>query len=182
MKLIDTFLTSEECREISEFILKYEDDIKALGPDIYTGTADNSLSGRHWCYNYLYDTPGKILVPKVKEEFGECIVQCWANTFRYGEGIKPHAHGVDPNNEYDKIGFTSVNIFLQGPTDVGTIYNSKKEINKVGQIAIFGSRLVHSVPPNPYNNVRISMAMDVYTDPRQFQLYKDYPQRFYHVQ
>jgi len=182
MKLIDTFLTPEECRSISGFILENETRIKSLGPDIYTGTADNSLSGRHWCYNYLYDIPGKILVPKVKEEFGECIVQCWANTFRYNEGIKPHAHGVDPNNEYDKIGFTSVNIFLQGPTDVGTIYNSKKEINKVGQIAIFGSRLVHSVPPNPYNNVRISMAMDVYTDPRQFQLYKDYPQRFYHVQ
>jgi len=105
-----------------------------------------------------------------QNSIGECI-------YYYEKSLQ-----LDPNNEYDKIGFTSVNIFLQGPTDVGTIYNSKKEINKVGQIAIFGSRLVHSVPPNPYNNVRISMAMDVYTDPRQFQLYKDYPQRFYHVQ
>ena len=76
MKIIKKFLTGEESETISSFILETENYVKSIGPDNYMGTSDDSLTGRYWCYNYLHDMPGEILIPKIKDIFGECVVQC----------------------------------------------------------------------------------------------------------
>ena len=44
------FLTQEECDTIVNKILSLEDAVKRLGPDIYSGTSNDSLTGR---YKYL---------------------------------------------------------------------------------------------------------------------------------
>lgn len=157
------FLTSIESNIIADHILNIEDDVKAMGDDVFKGkgqVAPDSLSGRHWCYNYLRDDPVKsIVVPKLIAIFGKCTVQCWANTFRKGEGIKPHAHGR---------GHTSANIFLRGDPEIGTWYERVKYKNCIGEMTVFPSEMQHGVPENPTDNIRISMAMDIFigeTDP-----------------
>ena len=54
MKIIKKFLTGEESETISSFIMETENYVKSIGPDNYIGTGDDSLTGRYWCYNYLY--------------------------------------------------------------------------------------------------------------------------------
>ena len=87
-------LNKEECEQIKNFILNNEERIKSLGPDIYAGTSDNSLTGRYSVYNFMYDLPGDIIIPKLKEIFIKdklnfpISIQSWANIFRKNEGIK----------------------------------------------------------------------------------------------
>ena len=168
----DSFISESECKIISEFILSNENYVKSLGPDIYPATSKNSLTGRYSIYNYLHYFPGQILVPKLKLIIGECLVQCWSNIFRLGEGIKPHLHGH---------GFISGNLFLSGPSE-GTVYGSKTLKNKKGSLVLFPSETIHSVHPNIVDEPRISMAFDIFKkmdfdvgkmfiqDPRRFYL------------
>tara|TARA_Y100001963_G_C6557624_1_gene342792 strand:- start:72 stop:632 length:561 start_codon:yes stop_codon:yes gene_type:complete len=169
--IIKKFLTKEESKIISRFILETEDYVKSIGPDKYSGTGDDSLSGRHWCYNYLHDMPGKILIPKIKDIFGECVVQCWANTFRNSEGIKPHRHCVD---EF-KPGLICANVFLYGPNP-GTWYDEVGMImSEIGTLVMFPNDHIHSVPPNKTDCVRVSMAFDIYTNPDDFNMINEHP-------
>ena len=154
---IDNFLSEKECDLISNYILKNEDMIKQKGEDNYVGTAKNSLTGRHPYFNYLYHEPGKILVPKFRELFGEVTIQCWANTFRKGEGIRMHQHGMRKDRQ-----FISGNIFIDGPEHIGTIYNGEWKKSKRGTFAYFSSNVPHAVAKNTSDQVRISMAVDVY--------------------
>ena len=172
--IIKKFLTGEESETISSFILETEDDVKSIGPDNYIGTSDDSLTGRYWCYNYLHDMPGKILIPKIKDIFGECVVQCWANIFRNSEGILPHKHGL---NEFE-TGSMCANVFLYGPNpgtwyeEVGTI------VSEIGTLVIFPNDYIHGVPPNKEDGVRVSMAFDIYTNPDDFNLVNEHPCRY----
>lgn len=147
------FLTEEESKLISDYILKTESDVKSLGEDIYPGTSDDSLTGRYTIHNYLNYFPGKILIPKLKSIFKEGVIQCWANTFRKGEGIEPHEHGE---------GFLSANVFLSGNPNIGTFYGNKKIKNEIGKLIVFSSETIHYVNPNPSDVIRVSMAFDIY--------------------
>ena len=173
--IIKKFLTGEESETISSFILKTENYVKSIGPDNYIGTSDDSLTGRYWCYNYLYDMPGKILIPKIKDIFGECMVQCWANIFRNGEGIQPHKHYTGDGIE---SGFVCANVFLYGPNpgtwyeEVGTI------VSEIGTLVIFPNDYIHGVPPNKEDGVRVSMAFDIYTNPDDFNMVNEHPSRY----
>lgn len=156
-------LTEDECKIIAEAILAREDEIKSIGPDKYTNkySDGNSLTGRFWCYNFLKDeTIGSILKPKLKKLLGSCSVQCWANTFREGEGISEHIHNNRPLHVCPLR--ISANIFIYGDPTIGTYYNGIKHENKIGQIAIFSSKLKHYVPKNNSGDIRISMALDIY--------------------
>eukprot|EP00746_Dinoflagellata_sp_MGD_P011692 gnl/MRDRNA2_/MRDRNA2_124629_c0_seq1.p1 gnl/MRDRNA2_/MRDRNA2_124629_c0~~gnl/MRDRNA2_/MRDRNA2_124629_c0_seq1.p1 ORF type:complete len:158 (+),score=17.99 gnl/MRDRNA2_/MRDRNA2_124629_c0_seq1:341-814(+) len=64
-------------------------------------------------------------------------------------------------------GFTSGNIFLRGNPNniIGTYYNGEKVVNQVGDFITFPSEMHHFVPANPTYDVRISMAMDIFTRP-----------------
>ena len=171
--IIKKFLTGEESDTISSFILETENYVKSIGPDNYTGTSDDSLTGRYWCYNYLYDIPGKILIPKIKDTFGECVVQCWANIFRNGEGIEPHKHGCD---EFQQE-FICANVFLSGH-NAGTWYKEVGTIvSEIGTLVIFPNDYIHGVLPNNGDCDRISMAFDIYTNPDDFNMVNEHPSR-----
>ena len=166
------FLTQEECDTIVNKILSLEDAVKRLGPDIYGGTSEDSLTGRYSYFNFL-DVPeiNIILEPKLKKLLGPCVVQCWANILRQGEGIDEHRHfDGAPTNYIERHGLTG-NIFLYGDPTTGTYYNfpelsplSVKYDNKVGELSLFTPTLFHGVPKNTTGDMRISMAIDVHKD------------------
>ena len=105
----------------------------------------------------------------MKKLLGPCIVQCWANIFRQGEGIGGHIHFIDHDHAYiERHGLTG-NIFLYGDPTTGTYYNfpklsplSVKYDNKVGELSLFTPTLFHGVPKNTTGDMRISMAIDVH--------------------
>ena len=163
------FLTQEECDTIVHEILSLEDAVKRLGPDQYTGTSKDSLTGRYKYFNYL-NVPkiNTILEPKLKNLFGPCVLQCWANILRPGEGIEGHTHFGGAGTAYTERYGTSGNIFVYGDPTIGTYYNfpklsplSVKYDNKVGELSLFTPTLFHGVYKNTTDDMRISMAIDV---------------------
>jgi hypothetical protein len=154
-------LTSEESDIISQRILFLEDKVKRLGPDIYNSTKDNSLTGRYYCFNFLNDEIiGSIMIPKLRNIFGSCVVQCWANTYRKGEGIGRHCHAN--KGEDTKSFFIVGNIFLRGDPNIGICVDNVKYINKIGEMILFSPKTFHCVDDNPTDRIRITMAIDVY--------------------
>lgn len=162
---IPNFLSIEECDIIYNRVLETEDYVKSLGEDIHGGTSENSLTGRHWCNNHLNDKViSNIIVPKLKIIVGRRkFIQCWANTFRKGEGIERHRHrdplavGAPPHE------WTCTNLFIGGDPGVGTWFEGEKNENHRGELMFFSSSVYHWVPPNKSDQVRITMAMDIHT-------------------
>lgn len=167
MKLfkIPEFLSIEECDSIYNRILETEERVKSLGEDVHAGTAENSLTGRHWCHNYLYDKViGDILIPKFRIVLGrKTFIQCWANTFRKGEGISKHRHRDPVAVGAPPVDWTCTNLFIGGDPGLGTWFDGEKHVNKRGELMLFSSSLYHWVPPNKTDEVRISMAADVHS-------------------
>ncbi len=155
IKVIDNFISTEEAAIIKNYILENEVRVKNLGPDIYPGTSDDSLTGRFKVYNWLTSkTVGEILEPKLSKLFSNMYIQLWANIFRKGEGIKDHSHGARYN--------TSGNLFIDGPDNTATGYERRQPIkNKIGTLITFNSDVVHWVNPNTSDTPRISLAFDV---------------------
>ena len=185
-------LTQEECDTIVNKILSLEDAVKRLGPDTYPGTSEDSLTGRYEIFNFL-NVPeiNTILEPKLKKLLGPCIVQCWANILRQGEGIDEHTHfDGAPENYIERHGATG-NIFLYGDPTTGTYYcfpelgllNVKYD-NKVGELSLFTPTLFHGVPKNTTGDMRISMAIDVHKDlPEDIfnNIMSEMPERYYYI-
>jgi hypothetical protein len=223
------FLTQEECDTIVHQIISLESAVKRLGPDEYVGTSEDSLTGRYEYFNYLnIHSINTIICPKLKEIFGPCVVQCWANIFRQGEGIEEHKHVDEPSVNVvinasgkicmDKIpnvgtyadfwasvfeegkdidehiyidgGYTgsveltaSGNMFLYGDPTTGTYYEGVKHDNKIGELSLFSPKMVHGVPQNTTDDMRISMAIDVHTGDEVFlnKLVSERPNRFFYI-
>ena len=183
------FLTQEECDILVNKILSLEDTVKRLGPDLYPDTSEDSLTGRFYCFNYL-NVPeiNSILEPKLKKIFGPCVVQCWANIFRQGEGIDEHRHIRDKYDNAVLIG--SGNIFLYGDPTTGTYYKFPeldplrvKHDNKVGELSFFPPDVLHGVPKNTTGDMRISMAIDVHAGDEVLlnTLISENPKRYYYI-
>ena len=154
MKIIDNFITNEEADILRNYVLDNEDTVKAMGPDLYEGTKNDSLTGRWYLYNWLSSsTCGSILIPKLTKEFPNLYIRLWANVFRKGEGIARHHH----DQEYRLSG----NLYLGGP-DTATYYEGTGPVqNKTGTLTIFDARVYHWVKPNETETPRVSMAFDV---------------------
>jgi hypothetical protein len=166
------FLSQEECDTIVNKILSLEDTVKKLGPDIYPGTSEDSLTGRYKYFNYL-NVPeiNTILEPKLKKLLGPCVLQCWANILRPGEGIDEHTHFGGVGTAYAERHGATGNIFLYGDPTTGTYYKfpelgpfQVKYDNKVGELSLFTPTLFHGVYKNTTGDMRISMAIDVHRD------------------
>ena len=176
------FLTQEECDTIVREILSLEDAVKRLGPDEYVGTSEDSLTGRYAVFNYLnIRSINTIICPKLKEIFGPCVVQCWANIFRQGEGIDEHRHIYDKST--NTVLTASGNIFLYGDPTTGTYYEGVKHDNKIGELSLFPSDMLHGVPKNTTGDMRISMAIDVHMGDEVLLnvLVSAIPKRFFYI-
>jgi|TARA_E500000318_G_C3523540_1_gene197420 hypothetical protein len=163
----EVIFDKKELKLIADYVLENEKHIKSLGPSIYPGTAKDALTGRYMIFNFLNSPIGDILKYKIfkflhKNNIHEpCAIQCWANTFRKGEGIKQHRHQVK-----DHELFLCANIFIKGDPNLGTTYIiDGKHVNvknKPGEIMLFNSRLEHYVDKNPKDSIRISIALDIH--------------------
>lgn len=164
-------LTHEESDIIAKTVLSLEEDVKRMGPDEFDLTNENSLTGRHYYFNFLSnEVIGSILKPKIRKLFGgPVVVHCWANTFRKGDGIGEHSHHSHANpDNIDYTFFGSANIFLRGDPEIGTHYEGVKSVNKIGEFVIFPVTMKHYVTPNPTDNIRVSMAFDFYGGSDEF--------------
>tara|TARA_B100000287_G_scaffold254564_1_gene239226 strand:+ start:2430 stop:3026 length:597 start_codon:yes stop_codon:yes gene_type:complete len=170
-------LSKSDCKIIEKNILENEDDVKKLGFDFHTGTAPDSLTGRFPYYNWLRNEEiYNIVVPKLKKVFNDLnllyplSIQCWANTFRHNEGIKWHHHA-----DFKTRSFLCGNIFISGNELPGTtykigkfsdpvikVYDEKNFRSKIGNLTMFKSHVDHCVYPNKSDQVRISLAFDLY--------------------
>ena len=162
LRIERNFLTEEEAKQISDYIIETEDFVKSLGPDTYPGTSEDSLTGRNRLFNYLYMEPMRsILVPKFKELFGKCTVNCWANIFRRGEGIAPHQH--QPEHLTDNVSQTfAANIFLSGPPISTSFDIDVPENHFPGTFTYFNSNVKHWVEPNNTDELRVTIAFNIF--------------------
>ena len=165
---IPEFLSIEECDILYDRILETEEHVKSLGEDVHSGTADDSLTGRHWCHNYLYDkVVSDIIIPKLRVVVGRRkFIQCWANTFRNGEGIAKHCHRDPREPGAPPVDWTCTNLFIGGNAGLGTWFEGEKHDNNRGELMLFASSIHHWVPPNTEDIPRITMAMDIHTWPK----------------
>lgn len=185
MKLfkVAEFLSIDECSVIYDRILDTEDYVKSLGQDLHEGTSDDSLTGRHWINNYLFDDViGPILLPKLKVLFvGQVWIQCWANTFRKGEGIASHCHRPLIPKDQRPFPWSCVNLFIGGDSEIGTWFEGKKQVNNPGELIVFECDTHHWVDPNPTDQIRISMAMDIHAHKSNPGPQSCQPQQYYYL-
>ena len=75
-------------------VIRIEPELLKLGPDNFSNTEGDTLTGRFCYYNALDNNlVGRILIPKLISLFGlGRWYQAWFNTFREGECIKSHVH------------------------------------------------------------------------------------------
>jgi len=183
-------LSRRECEDIKNTILSQENSIKRMGPDIYRATAPNSLTGRYRFFNFFLDSKFRsIMQPKLLRVYEKLnlpkpmLVQCWANTFRKGEGIGWHKHwGHDSPAGPD---FHSANIFIDGDRSIGTSYRidgrERKFRNRYGQLSLFSPTIDHCVFPNNSNHTRISIAMDIHFSKETIWDDPLYPYRYFKI-
>ena len=183
-------LSRRECEDIKNIILSQENSIKRMGPDIYSATSPDSLTGRYRYFNFFLDSKFRsIMQPKLLAVYERLklpkpmIIQCWANTFRTGEGIGWHKHwGEDSSFGPD---FHSVNIFIDGDRSIGTSYRidgrEKKFRNRYGQMSLFSPTIEHCVFPNHGNQTRISIAMDIHFSKETIWDKPLFPHRYFYL-
>ena len=183
-------LSRRECGDIKNIILSQENSIKRMGPDIYSATSPDSLTGRYRYFNFFLDSKFRsIMQPKLLAVYERLklpkpmIIQCWANTFRTGEGIGWHKHwGEDSSFGPD---FHSVNIFIDGDRSIGTSYRidgrEKKFRNRYGQMSLFSPTIEHCVFPNHGNQTRISIAMDIHFSKETIWDKPLFPHRYFYL-
>ena len=183
-------LSRRECEDIKNIILSQENSIKRMGPDIYSATSPDSLTGRYRYFNFFLDSKFRsIMQPKLLAVYERLklpkpmIIQCWANTFRTGEGIGWHKHwGEDSPFGPD---FHSVNIFIDGDRSIGTSYRidgrEKKFRNRYGQMSLFSPTIEHRVFPNHGNQTRISIAMDIHFSKETIWDKPLFPHRYFYL-
>ena len=163
--IISNFLTETEANTVYNEVLRQEDYIMSLGPHRYGGVEGDKLTGRFSYYNGLqFKVIGDIIKPKLITLFGKGRwYQCWFNTFREGDRIKPHLHN-DPNQYVPgkPQRYTCCNLFLGGDAAEGTMYEGVEYPNTKGGLLVFGSDVVHWTEPYKGKDVRVSMACDVH--------------------
>jgi len=179
MIIKEKIFDGKELDIIKNHVLEIEDKVKNLGESRYPGAGENALTGRFDIFNFFNSDIGPLLEKRIKpflqkyNFFMPLSIQCWANTLRKDQGIKLHQHS---NGELQS--FYCANVFICGEQEIGTHYvkdadpeydrnlATKKVLKKFksvpGEIALFDSSLFHYVKPNPNNDVRISIAMDIY--------------------
>ena len=172
------FLSKRECDVICNTLDTWEDHVLAMDSPTseYTG-----LTAKFTVCNWLthpdierLGIPDKLFnLPEFKD-VPHLVIQCWGNILRHDRGLDTHTHeAIRPQIISDIGHFHNANIYLRGEFNT-TLYEAepntsdayfnifREEHNEVGQLALFSSDLEHSVPKNPYETPRYSMALDIY--------------------
>ena len=180
-KTYKNFLTLQESEHLSKVILRDEEEIKRIPINENDHTDwelhnPHGLTQYHTVYNWLnhpdfipLDLPTRIHnLPEFKNK--PITIQCWGNILRQGERLEEHTHGNETTTP-----FYALNIFLSGNTQTGTYYYDAREYtpNEVGELHVISSDVSHGVNTHLFQEPRISIAMDVYTDATQIQEQKD---------
>ena len=89
-------------------------------------------------------------------------MNCWGNILSSGMQVEPHKHRdkTDRRSKGEKYPYRCTNLFLGGDPSIGTVYGKEKHINKRGELVVFSSELVHSVPVITSSGYRFSLIMD----------------------
>ena len=165
-------LSETDARWFAEKIKKWHHEL--LGPE-GAYTCEEFPKNLYARYNWLKTPFADWLIQPIRntlEELGRpksFTSQCWATIYRKGAGITPHMHSsvedeADPNRN-----FLSFTLFLDGPTNVGTMWQldgpdepyTYRE-NKVGEWVWFENHLLHAAKKNPYSKERIILSADIY--------------------
>lgn len=181
----NNFLTKEESKEITEILFCEEETILKL-PNTQNNSYYSGLTQQFNVYNWLnnpaikeYNIPKRIFnLPEfTNKEF--IIVQCWANILRYGQELGTHIH-AESKDLYPHIpsNFYACNLFLSGPTHIGTTIENRHHENSVGELTILSAYTEHRVPVNSTHTPRVSLALDIYFERSHYNLSNNQPNRF----
>jgi len=170
-------------KKVISYLLKKEKEIInkfPAGADGYTNLP-NSLTSRFSFYNfftYFENGPKEINIIKnfIKKNIKNLLnkfninkiddlhIMCWYNVLRKGEEIGEHTHfGIKGLYKSFISGHFCVNAFNTS-TFYKNMFNSYniKIKNEIGQITLFPSHLLHWTDKHEDDEVRISIAFDLY--------------------
>jgi len=176
--------SEEECKEWYVYLLKQEQILldkyrtSPLG-DGGTGLGDTSITSRFPHFNLLeFDFH---LIPKLKTQILNGIktilsvsdntawqetlyANSWFNVLRRGESMNVHAHGAHKDTFYGfHLTIHAVETFTSYyPPWMAISGGSFNVPNKIGYLTLFPNFIPHSVSPNRYGDLRISIAGDTY--------------------
>lgn len=166
----EQILSEDTAKYFAEKIKDWHHDL--LGPEgAYTCEAfPKNLYSR---YNWLKTPFADWLIEPIRntlEELGRprsFTSQCWATIYRKGAGITPHMHSSEEDEADPNRNFLSFTLFLDGPTNVGTLWQLEEgkytyRENKIGEWVWFENHLFHCAKKNPYSKERIILSADIY--------------------
>ena len=163
---IPNFINEREIKIIEHEVLSNEEKIKEMGESKSNLVDGDSLTGRYYLYNFLTNNPSvkQILFDKFVLMFGlKRFVKLWANTYYKGQGFNPHVHRNPQSPQQKNLkDWTCGHIFISGPLDVGITYAGERHTSTPGELHLFRSDLPHYVPRNETDDVRITLAFDVF--------------------
>jgi len=188
-KLLKTekVLSDDTAKYFAQKIKAWHHDL--LGPE-GAYTCEEFPTNLYSRYNWLKTPLADWLVIPIRntlEDLGRprsFTSQCWATIYRKGAGITPHMHSSDLDVDNPNRNFLSFTLFLDGPTNVGTLWKLEEEKytyrqNKVGEWVWFENHMFHCAKKNPYSKERIILSADIYpTDIEQPPVDERNPNRF----
>ena len=185
IRVHNQFLTKEESKEITEILFREEQTILDL-PNTQNNSYYSGLTQQFNVYNWLnnpafaqYNIPQRIFNLPEFENKEFIIVQCWANILRYGEELGTHIHALKKDlYPHKPSNFYACNLFLSGPTHIGTTIENTHHENSVGELTILSAYTEHRVPINSTHTPRVSLALDIYFERCHYHLNETEPKRF----
>lgn len=169
---------------ISHVLFEEENNILNI-PNPDDNSYYSGLTRQFNVYNWLnhpqiqeYNIPNRLYtLPEFKDK-DFLIIQCWANILRYGEELGIHTH-AEPEKYPNREGnFYACNLFIDGPTHIGTTIENTHHENSVGELTILSAYTEHRVPVNSTHTPRVSLALDIYFERQHYSLADTYPNRF----
>ena len=182
-------LSEDTAAFFAQKIRKWQHDL--LGPE-GAYTCEDFPRNLYARYNWLKTPFADWLIQPIRntlEELGRpksFTSQCWATIYRKGAGITPHMHSSEEDRDDENRNFLSFTLFLDGPTNVGTLWQLDGDdkpythrANTVGEWVWFENHLFHAAKKNPYSKERIILSADIYpTDIEAPHIDVDNPDRF----
>ena len=176
----EEILSGIDFKELNKFLLEFEKELlqKEATNDGDTGLWEG-VTSRYEHYNLLKQD--HVEIKKLEEQIKKVVrsfleykklynekvyILCWFNVLRKGEKLNLHRHiGIDQMHYSFISGHLSTT-----QNDTFTFYtdmSEKKRIeikNELGKVTLFPTYIPHFTSENPTNDLRISIAFDIFPD------------------